>query len=60
MTVEDFNRLVDYRDDYQPGARRFDVGQRGNFVSVPMATEALRQNPRLGRCDDCRHHPADD
>ena len=40
---EDFNRLVDYRDEYQPGARRFDVGQRGNFVSVPMATEALRQ-----------------
>ena len=40
---EDFNRLVDYRDEYQPGARRFDVGQRGNFVTVPMAIEALRQ-----------------
>ncbi len=25
---EDFARLVDYRDEYQPGARRFDVGQR--------------------------------
>ena len=40
---EDYNRLVDYRDAYQPGARRFDVGERGNFVTVPMATEAVRQ-----------------
>jgi len=28
---EDFARLVDYRDEYQPGARRFDVGQRTKF-----------------------------
>src|SRR6185437_13833790 len=28
---QDFARLVDYRDDYQPGARRFDVGQRTHF-----------------------------
>ncbi|QZD91778.1 aminotransferase class V-fold PLP-dependent enzyme [Qipengyuania xiapuensis] len=27
---EDFTRLVDYRDDYQPGARRFDFGERSN------------------------------
>ncbi|MBX7533767.1 aminotransferase class V-fold PLP-dependent enzyme [Qipengyuania sp. 1XM1-15A] len=27
---EDFTRLVDYRDDYQPGARRFDMGERSN------------------------------
>ncbi|PTL79706.1 aminotransferase class V-fold PLP-dependent enzyme [Vitiosangium sp. GDMCC 1.1324] len=40
---EDFARLVDYRDDFQPGARRFDVGERSNFVLVPMALEALRQ-----------------
>ena len=25
---EDFARLVDYRDELQPGARRYDVGQR--------------------------------
>ena len=24
---EDFARLIDYRDTYQPGARRFDVGR---------------------------------
>jgi selenocysteine lyase/cysteine desulfurase len=40
---EDFARLVDYRDDFQPGARRFDVGERSNFVLVPMAKVALRQ-----------------
>lgn len=40
---EDYGRLVDYRDSYQPGARRFDVGERGNFISVPMAVQALRQ-----------------
>jgi selenocysteine lyase/cysteine desulfurase len=40
---EDFSRLVDYRDDFQPGARRFDAGERSNFVLVPMAMAALRQ-----------------
>ena len=27
---EDFSRLTDYRDDYQPGARRFDMGEKSN------------------------------
>jgi selenocysteine lyase/cysteine desulfurase len=40
---EDFARLADYRDEYQPGARRFDVGQRTNFELVPMAIAALEQ-----------------
>jgi selenocysteine lyase/cysteine desulfurase len=40
---EDFARLVDYRDDFQPGARRYDVGERSNFVLLPMANEALRR-----------------
>ena len=40
---EDFARLVDYRDGYQPGARRFDVGQRTKFELVPMAIAALEQ-----------------
>jgi selenocysteine lyase/cysteine desulfurase len=40
---EDFARLVDYRDTYQPGARRFDVGERSNFALMPMAVTALRQ-----------------
>lgn len=40
---EDFTRLVDYRDEYQPGARRFDVGERTKFELIPMAIAALEQ-----------------
>lgn len=40
---EDFARLVDYRDEYQPGARRFDVGERSNFILLPMLNAALEQ-----------------
>lgn len=40
---ENFSGLVDYADDYQPGAIRYDVGQRSNFVLVPMMIEALKQ-----------------
>ena len=40
---EDFSRLVGYQDAFQPGARRYDVGERSNFVLLPMANEALRQ-----------------
>jgi selenocysteine lyase/cysteine desulfurase len=38
---EDFKNLVDYQDAYQPGAVRFDVGERSNFILVPMFLEAL-------------------
>lgn len=40
---EDFARLVEYRDDYQPGARRFDMGERANFHVLPMSIAALEQ-----------------
>lgn len=40
--AEDFSR-VGYEDEYAPGARRFDVGQRTNFQLVPMALAALQQ-----------------
>ena len=40
---EDFARLVEYTDAYGPGARRYDVGERSNFVLLPMAITALRQ-----------------
>jgi selenocysteine lyase/cysteine desulfurase len=43
MGSEDFGALVDYQDRYQPGARRFDVGQRTHFETTPMAVAALRQ-----------------
>ena len=41
--TEDFSQLVDYEDTFQPGARRYDVGERSNFALLPMANEALRQ-----------------
>jgi selenocysteine lyase/cysteine desulfurase len=40
---EDFARLVDYRDGYQPGAARFDVGEASNFILAPVAEAALTQ-----------------
>ena len=38
-----FNELVNYRDDYRPGAIRYDVGERSNFVLMPMFEAALEQ-----------------
>jgi len=40
---EDFMRLVDYRDAYQPGSRRYDVGEASNFILAPIAAVAIRQ-----------------
>lgn len=40
---EDFSNLADYRDEYQPGAVRFDVGQRSNFTLLPMLIAGLEQ-----------------
>ena len=38
---ENFAGLVDYVDDYQPGALRFDVGQRSNFALIPALSASL-------------------
>jgi selenocysteine lyase/cysteine desulfurase len=40
---EDFQGLTKYRDDFQPGARRYDVGERSNPVLLPIAIVAFRQ-----------------
>ena len=40
---KDFAGLVNYRDEFQPGARKFDVGERSNFALMPMAVAALEQ-----------------
>jgi selenocysteine lyase/cysteine desulfurase len=40
---EDFQGLVLYRDEYQPGAIRYDVGERSNFILLPMLLAALEQ-----------------
>jgi selenocysteine lyase/cysteine desulfurase len=38
---EDFAGLVNYQQDYQDGARRFDVGERSNFALMPAAQSSL-------------------
>ena len=38
---EDFSRLVEYQAEYQPGACRFDVGERSNFALAPAAKASL-------------------
>jgi selenocysteine lyase/cysteine desulfurase len=40
---DDFTRLVEYTDDYKPGARRFDAGEFASFIHIPMAAAALSQ-----------------
>jgi selenocysteine lyase/cysteine desulfurase len=40
---EDFAGLVNYQSTYQRGARRFDVGERCNFVTLPMTRCAIEQ-----------------
>jgi len=40
---QDFAGLVNYRDEFQKGARRYDVGERSNFALMPMAAAALEQ-----------------
>ena len=38
----DFPRLVDYQDEYQPGAIRYDCAERSNFALVPIASTSLK------------------
>jgi selenocysteine lyase/cysteine desulfurase len=40
---QNFAGLVDYQDGYQPGARRFDVGEVANFALLPMAMAAIEK-----------------
>jgi len=39
--AEDFTRLVDYKDEYEEGARRYDMGEKSNFINVAIAIDAL-------------------
>lgn len=40
---ENFAGLVNYQNDYQPGALRYEVGEHSNFILVPMMIAALKQ-----------------
>ncbi len=38
---ENFGGLVSYTPNYQPGATRYDVGEKSNFILLPMLHQAL-------------------
>ena len=40
--AEDFSRLAEFTDRYQPGARRFDMGEKCSFSNISGAVAALR------------------
>lgn len=40
---EDFTGLVNYQDEYQPKAGRFNVGEMSNFHLTPMLIASLKQ-----------------
>jgi selenocysteine lyase/cysteine desulfurase len=39
----DFSSLILYSDDYDSGARRFDMGERSNFALLPAAVQSMKQ-----------------
>ena len=41
--AENFAGLVDYKDSYEPGARRFDMGEKSNFLCTPATKASLEQ-----------------
>jgi len=45
---EDFTQLVNYRNDYHPGALRYEIGERSNFILLPMMQAALEQIIKWG------------
>ena len=45
---EDFSSLVNYQDRYQPKALRYEMGERSNFILVPMMLQALQEVNRWG------------
>jgi len=46
--ADNFARLVDYKDEYAAGARRFDMGEKSNFINAPIAASALKLINDLG------------
>ncbi len=41
--ARDFSSLILYTEDYDVGARRFDMGERSNFALLPAAVCAMKQ-----------------
>ncbi|MBX2961190.1 MAG: aminotransferase class V-fold PLP-dependent enzyme [Cyclobacteriaceae bacterium] len=43
LNSEDFAGLVNYKNAYHEGALRYEVGERSNFILVPMLLKAIQQ-----------------
>lgn len=41
--ARNFGGLIHYKDNYEPGALRYEVGEHSNFILVPMMIQALKQ-----------------
>src|SRR6202790_3330461 len=41
--AQDFSSLILYTEDYDAGARRFNMGERANFALLPAALRVMRQ-----------------
>ncbi len=46
--ARDFSSLILYSEDYDAGARRFDMGERSNFALLPAAVRAMNQLQEWG------------
>lgn len=46
--AEDFSRLADFTDAYQPGARRFDVSEKSSFSNIAGALAGLQKLEKWG------------
>ena len=40
---EDFKNLVNYQDEYQAKAGRYNMGERSQFIATPMLTKSIEQ-----------------
>lgn len=51
--AEDFSRLAEFTDLYQPGARRFDMSAKSSFSNIAGALAALQQLDEWGITTIC-------
>ena len=45
---EDFSQLINYQDEYAPGARRYAMGQQSSFINVQMLSAGISQIQKWG------------
>lgn len=43
LNAENFRGLTNYEDSYKPLSTRYDMGEKSNFINVPMGIAALSQ-----------------